>query len=196
MTTILVADDERLSRDGLAQDLKSLGYDVVTAHDGISAMKLLIVPDAPRIAIVDWTMPNLDGVDLVRVVRKRSNAAYTYIILLTARTNSADVIAGLNAGADDFIKKPYEKDELQSRIAAGERVLKLEETLRSKVKELEAALTEVKTLQGLLPICMHCKRIRDDRDTWQGIETYIASHSAATFSHSMCESCYKERYPE
>ena len=106
-----------------------------------------------------------------------------------------DVVTALEAGADDFLVKPFDPQELRSRLAVGRRILKLESALADKVAELQQALTHVKQLQGLLPICMHCRKVRDDRDTWQRIETYLAQHSELRFTHSLCGSCRAEHYP-
>jgi sigma-B regulation protein RsbU (phosphoserine phosphatase) len=140
-------------------------------------------------------MPELDGVDVCRQIRDRKDKPYVYIILLTARGQKKDVVTGLEAGADDYLVKPFDPQELSSRITVGERILKLEAALDGKVHELKAALSHVKQLQGLLPICMHCKKIRDDGDTWHRVESYIEEHSDAMFTHSLCEECMTKHYP-
>jgi response regulator RpfG family c-di-GMP phosphodiesterase len=114
-----------------------------------------------------------------------------YLILVTAREARGDVIAGLDAGADDYVIKPFDADELRARVAVGVRVLSLQEGLAERVAELQAALTNVKQLSGLLPICSYCKRIRGDDQYWQQVEGYIAAHSDAQFSHGICPACYK-----
>jgi CheY-like chemotaxis protein len=127
-------------------------------------------------------------------VRAAGNADYTYVILLTAKRQKEDVVAGLDAGADDYITKPFDEAELHSRVRAGERILTLKGALAEKVTELEAALEHVQRLQGLLPICMHCKKIRDDKHTWHRMETYIEEHSDAMFSHALCDECLSKYY--
>ncbi len=101
------------------------------------------------------------------------------------------MIAGLDAGADDYIIKPFDTDELRARMAVGVRVLSLQEKLAERVDELQTALANVKQLRGLLPICSYCKRIRGDDQYWQQVEGYIAEHSDAQFSHGICPACYK-----
>jgi len=193
---VLIAEDDKVSRRLLHATLGRLGYDVVTTENGAQAWEALRAPDAPRLAILDWMMPELDGVDVCRNVRQRQDGPYVYIILLTARGQKKDVVTGLEAGADDYLVKPFDPQELRSRITVGERILKLEAALEAKVHELKDALSHVKQLQGLLPICMHCKKIRDDRDTWHRVESYIEEHSDAMFTHSLCEECLAKHYPD
>src|SRR5438105_4818844 len=103
--------------------------------------------------------------------------------------------SGLGAGADDYIVKPFEREELRARVQVGFRMLALQAALADRVRELEEALTRVKQLQGLLPICSYCKKVRDDRNYWQQVETYIEGHSDAQFTHGICPEC-REKYVE
>jgi response regulator RpfG family c-di-GMP phosphodiesterase len=119
-----------------------------------------------------------------------------YLVLLTALEARKDIVAGLDAGADDYIVKPFDPDELRARLQVGVRVLTLQERLAERVAELEAALGRVKRLQGLLPICSYCKRIRGDDQYWQSVDAYIAEHSDAQFSHGICPPCYEEAQKE
>ena len=192
---VLIAEDDQVSRRLLQATLGRLGYEVVCTENGAQAWETLQLDDAPRLAILDWMMPELDGVDVCRKVRERDDVPYVYIILLTARGQKKDVVTGLDAGADDYLIKPFDPQELRSRITVGERILKLEAALEGKVGELEQALHHVTQLQGLLPICMHCKKIRDDGDTWHRMESYIEEHSDAMFTHSLCEDCREKHYP-
>jgi response regulator RpfG family c-di-GMP phosphodiesterase len=141
-------------------------------------------------------MPGMDGLEVCRAARQRGQGPYVYVILLTARGQKEDIVAGLEAGADDYVAKPFNPAELRSRLRVGERVTTLETTLAHKVRALEAALAHVKQLQGLLPICMHCQKIRDKGDTWHKLETYIEEHSDVMFSHALCDECLATYYPE
>jgi CheY-like chemotaxis protein len=193
---VLIAEDDRVSRTLLQATLSRLGHEVVTTENGAQAWEILQAGGGPRLAILDWMMPKLDGVEVCRKIREHDDLPYVYVILLTAKGQKKDVVAGLEAGADDYLVKPFDPQELSSRISVGERILNLEAALEGKVRELKEALSHVKQLQGLLPICMHCKKIRDDRDTWHRVESYIEEHSGAMFTHSLCEECLTKHYPE
>jgi response regulator RpfG family c-di-GMP phosphodiesterase len=113
-------------------------------------------------------------------------------VLLTALRSGADVVSGLDAGADDYVTKPFDLEELRARIHVGVRVITLQDKLAQRVAELQAALANVKQLHGLLPICSYCKRIRGDDQYWQQVESYIAARSDAQFSHGICPACYQK----
>jgi DNA-binding response OmpR family regulator len=103
-----------------------------------------------------------------------------------------DIVAGLAAGADDYITKPFDIQELRARVQVGLRIVELQESLSVRIKELEDALAQVKQLRGLLPICSYCKKIRDDQNYWQKVESYLSQHSEARVSHSVCPECYEQ----
>lgn len=189
---ILIAEDDSVSRLVLERTLRGWNYDVVVTSDGTEAWTALMANDAPRLAILDWMMPGLEGPDVCRLVRALARPIPTYMILLTARGQTDDVVAGLESGADDYVTKPFERSELRSRLRVGERVLCLQQGLADRVMELEIALGQVKELKGLLPICCYCKAVRDDQNYWHRVETYITAHSAARFSHGICPGCWKD----
>jgi DNA-binding response OmpR family regulator len=188
---ILIAEDDVVSRRTLEATLQKWGYRVVVTCDGTAAYEALCRDDAPPLAILDWMMPGLDGVAVCRALRDGPARRVPYIILLTARGDKADKVAGLDGGADDYIIKPFDRDELRARVQVGLRMVALRQSLADRVAELEEALTRVKQLQGLLPICCYCKRIRDDGNYWQRVEEYIAAHSDARFSHGICPGCFE-----
>ena len=152
--------------------------------------------DAPGLVLLDWMMPGIDGVELCRKLRKRKALQPAYVIIVTTRDNKQDLVEGLAAGANDYIGKPFDNDELRARIEVGQRVLELEEKLARRVRELEDALEHVKTLQGILPICIHCHKIRNDKECWERIEKYIMEHTDAEFTHGLCPECARKHYPK
>jgi len=192
---ILIAEDAPTSRRILQAVLAMWGHEVAVTCDGDEALQALQAEDAPRLAILDWMMPGLDGAEVCRRVRERLMQVPPYIILLTARGAKEDVVEGLRAGADDYVTKPFDNDELCARIEVGRRVVELQTALAGRVEELQAALDRVKTLQGILPICMHCHKIRNDHQSWERIEKYISLHTDAQFSHGLCPECLEKHYP-
>jgi phosphoserine phosphatase RsbU/P len=188
---ILIAEDEPVSRRLLEQSLTRWGYESVACADGREAWEGLRTQGAPRVAILDWMMPHMDGLEVCRAARATDFAFQPYLILLTGRSKPEDVIAGLRAGADDYLTKPVDRGELEARLQVASRVVALQERLSDRVLELEEALRNVRQLQGLLPICAYCKRIRDDKNYWNQVETYLANHSDVQFSHGICPSCFE-----
>jgi len=128
---ILIAEDEPVSRLLLDRFLTQWGYEVVAARDGEEAWWILQRDDSPRLAILDWMMPAMDGPEICRHVRQRQAGPYIYILLLTAKTQKEDLIEGLDAGADDYLTKPFDANELRVRLRAGRRIVDLQEHLLS-----------------------------------------------------------------
>jgi phosphoserine phosphatase RsbU/P len=192
---VLIADDDPLWRRLLEAAITQGGYEAVVVNDGSAAWEVLGGPTPPPLAILDWEMPGLDGVELCRRVRARLDGGPSYVILLTARDRMEDLVTGLAAGADDYVAKPYQPDELRARLQVGIRVLGLQQALAERITGLEAALAHVKQLQGLLAMCAWCRRIRDDRNFWQNLETYVAEHSDAQFTHGVCPDCRAKLVP-
>jgi diguanylate cyclase (GGDEF)-like protein len=126
---VLVAEDNPVFQFMLRTPLTKWGYEVVPARDGLEAWRILESADAPRLAILDWMMPGMDGVELCRRVRAAGREPYIYIVLLTARTESKDLVQGMEAGADDYLTKPFNSEELRVHLRAGRRILDLQEEL-------------------------------------------------------------------
>jgi DNA-binding response OmpR family regulator len=186
---ILIAEDDPVSRRLLEATLTRWGYEVATVCDGTQAWDILQRPDAPRFAILDGMMPGLDGVEVCRRVRARGDAQPAYLILLSARQQMTDLLLGLYAGADDYITKPFRPEELRARVQVGVRVVKLQEALAARVAELGEALARLNQVQGLVPICSYCKKIRADKNYWQQVEAYLGGDSESRFSHGICPDC-------
>lgn len=188
---ILIAEDDPVSRRMLEVMLPRWGYEVLVAADGVTAWQIMRKADRPQLAILDWMMPGMDGVEICHRLRTLPAPEPMYLLLLTAKGGKENIVAGLEAGADDYMTKPFEREELRARLRVGQRILELQTNLAQRVHELGEALTRVKQLQGLLPICAYCKRIRDDGNYWQQVESFVAAHSEAQFSHSICPTCYE-----
>ncbi len=186
---ILIAEDDPVSRRLLQAALIKWGYEVIVTANGKEAWQALHSPAAPSLLILDWLMPEMDGVEICREARKSEALKSAYIILLTSRGSKDDIVKGLEAGADDYVTKPFDHGELRARVQVGSRVVQLQTALADRVLELEEAIASVKTLQGLLPICCYCKKIRDDGNYWHRVESYIAGHANVRFSHGICPDC-------
>jgi sigma-B regulation protein RsbU (phosphoserine phosphatase) len=186
---VLVADDDRMARRLVEAALTSAGYPFVSMGDGVAAREALTAQDGPDVALLDWMMPGLSGPEVCRQVREIPRPVSPYLILLTSRDGVPDIVAGLDAGADDYIVKPFRPEELRARVGVGARMVALQRDLLDRMKELQAALAREHQLQGLLPICAYCKKIRNDQNYWQQVETYVTQHSAAQFTHSICPEC-------
>ncbi len=146
---ILVADDDPVTRTLLETHLRQWGHEVVTAEDGDGAWQELTKDDPPKIAVLDWMMPKRDGLDICTALRESEKDSYAYIILLTSRSAKEDVVKGLDAGADDYIVKPFDYSELRTRVRAGARIVKLQDELRAALKVSEFRATH-DSLTGLM----------------------------------------------
>ncbi len=186
---ILLAEDELITRQTLQQILRSWGYDVVAVAQGDQALEQMLLPEAPRLALLDWEMPGLTGPELCCKVRVVPTDQPPYLILLTGRGNPQDIAAGLSSGANDYLTKPFHRPELEARLNVARRTLDLQRHLAERVRELESVLAQVKQLRGMLPICAWCKKVRNDQNYWQQVEEYIGQHSGVTFSHGICPAC-------
>ncbi len=186
---ILIADDSLVVRRRLASLLTEWGHEVVETKDGEETWALLSSNSVPPIAILDWVMPEPDGVELCKRIRETPALKKIYVLMLTGMSNPEDIVAGLNAGANDFIIKPFNEPELQARVNVGVRMVELQAELSNRVSELEQAMVEITQLRGILPICAYCKSVRDDQNYWQTVEEYIGNHADVKFSHGVCPKC-------
>jgi len=193
---ILIAEDDFTSRGMLTAVLKKAGHEPVETVNGLEAWEALQQPDAPRLVILDWMMPEMDGLEVLRRVRALPGDRPPYILMLTSKIDKAEIIAGLDAGANDYLTKPFDVGELRSRIEVGLRMVEMQDELAGKIGELQRSLAEVKTLRGIVPICASCKKIRDDHGYWSQVEVYVRDHTEAEFSHGVCPECMKKLYPE
>ena len=171
---ILIVDDDPTSRIVLEAMLTTLGHQVAARENGAQAFAYFGQNPVPLV-ISDMIMPEMDGLDLCRQIRSAQRPQYTYIILLTTVSGKEGYLSGMKAGADDFVTKPFDEDQLAARLIVAERILSLQ--------------SQVKQLAGLLPICALCKKVRDDQNYWHQVESYVAKRTDARFTHSYCPDC-------
>lgn len=232
---ILVAEDDAVSSRLLSGLLTKWGHEVELVVSGDAAYRALTKAHAAPIAILDWMMPVMDGVEVCRALRENqtctshqnhereavtaanSNAPLSsvassnrmssvmtpstvapsgiapYIILLTAKARREDMILALDAGADDYLTKPFDQIELRARLDVGQRIANLQTALAKEIVCLREALASVRQLQALLPICSYCKRVRDDDNYWQQVDTYIAANTDTKITHGICPHCFEKQ---
>lgn len=173
---ILIAEDDESSRLILEATLEAMGHKVVSAPDGREAWRKVLI-DPPDVIVSDWMMPDMDGIELCKRVRKQRSKNYIYFIVLTARSQRDNYLEAMQAGVDDFFSKPLKPDELAIRLQVASRILKF-------VKQLS-------DLKRLLPICSYCRKVRNDQQFWEDIEVYIQANTMTDFSHGVCPQCYE-----
>jgi DNA-binding response OmpR family regulator len=174
---ILVAEDDPVAAEHLAAVLHNMSHEVRAFTNGMEAWKSFDA-DPTRIIISDWDMPGMDGLALCRMVRSRPKTEYVYFILITAiHTEEPNYNRAIQSDVDDFLIKPLDRFAIWRRLHVAKRILNF--------------ATETNRLQLLLPICMHCKKIRDETQEWQPIDEYIKRHTGTDFSHGICPECAK-----
>src|SRR3954469_7187789 len=162
--------------------LEALGHQVVATANGAEALEQLTRKDDIRVVITDWVMPAMNGLDLCQHIRSREHARYVYVLVVTGRRGKKRYLEALEAGADDFIPKPIDAEELGARLRVAERILGLQ--------------AEMKQLQGLLSICAYCKNIRETEQQWVPVEQYISKRAHTMFSHGICPTCAAKHFKE
>ena len=175
---ILLAEDDNVSRKLLSRLLINLGHTVIEAENGLAGWSKWLEHKC-SIVISDWIMPDMTGIELCQKIRTTDQTRYTYIIMLTGMSGRDNYNKAMDAGVDDFMIKPFDRDLIYTRIRVAERILNLQQ--------------EVSTLSGLLPICSYCKKIRDDNKYWQRVESYLEKISDLKFSHGVCPDCYEKK---
>ncbi len=209
---ILVVDDDSTSQKLLKLILEKVGYSKIRLSSSGEEALDLIEEEPPDLILLDIIMPGIEGYEVCKRVRTKESTGDIPILMVTGGATEADeaIAKSFKAGATDFITKPIRSIELLSRVKASltikqkhdhltdelKRRLQAEKEKEKLITDLKHALAQVKRLSGLVPICSFCKQIRDDKGYWNQIETYIQDHSEAEFSHSICQECAKEHYPD
>lgn len=186
--SVLVVDDTRVNVDLLVLLLQKENYTVRFAESGKEALQK-IAATPPDLILLDIMMPQMDGYETCVRIKSNPLSKHIPIIFITALSETNDKIKGFQVGGVDFITKPFEVREVLARVKAHLTIQHLNKTLAAKNSELVKALEEVKSLQGIVPICSKCKKIRDDDGFWQRVEQYVSERTGAQFSHSYCPSC-------
>jgi sigma-B regulation protein RsbU (phosphoserine phosphatase) len=187
---ILIVDDDPISRRLADHALNDCGVAVTLIDEGNAAWEAVRDRKEPTLLILDRMMPGVDGLDLCRRARLAGDFPPLYIVMVTSAGQSSEIAGGLEAGADDYVVKPFNRAELRARAQVGMRMLALQDSLARRLAELETALTNVKQLRGLLPMCSYCRKVRVDEKYWQQLEGYVTEHSDAQFSHGICPECF------
>jgi DNA-binding response OmpR family regulator len=172
---MIIADDEPVARAILQHALEALGHEIIATAHGLEAWEVFD-REPVRLIVSDWKMPGLDGLGLCEKVRDRKKTLYTYFILLTAQdTRPENYKLAMDAGVDDFLTKPFDRPTIEMRLRVAERIL--------------GFTTEIRQLQGLIPICAYCRKIQNDANYWQMVEAYISDQTGCNFTHGMCPEC-------
>lgn len=193
--TILIIDDKPANLGVMVAFLENAGMEVVIAESGESGLARADYV-RPDLILLDLLMPGMNGFETCRQLKEKNRTAAIPVIFMTALTAVEDKVKGFEAGGVDYVTKPVQLDEVSARIRTHLAIARLRSQLQKKNAELEKALSSVKLLSGLLPICASCKKIRDDNGYWNQIEAYIRDHSEAQFSHGICPDCAGKLYPE
>lgn len=189
---ILIAEDEFAIQVILQEFTQRWGFQPITVANGEEALVAATCSDVPPIAILDWGLPGKDGIEVCRAIKDNQDNTLPYIILLTGRSSAQDILTGLEAGADDYITKPFEMCNLQLRLNIAMRVVDAHQKLVAKVDELEKAHEHVKHLHAILPICIRCHQIQNDEQSRQQVTKYIKDHAEIQLNTSICSECLKK----
>jgi phosphoserine phosphatase RsbU/P len=206
---ILIVDDISENIQLLGSILGKQAYAVSFATHGAQALEMVAEENFDLI-LLDIMMPGMNGYEVCRQIQQMPDKRQIPIIFLTARTEKADIVKGFKAGAVDYVTKPFNAPELLARVSTHLELKRARDIIEARNREVEAnnreleklnqelrsALAKIKTLEGILPICSFCKKIRDNSGNWRRVEAYFEQHSQAEFSHSICPDCARRHYPE
>ncbi|HVN95715.1 MAG TPA: response regulator [Syntrophorhabdaceae bacterium] len=200
---VLITDDDPDNLALMTSVLRRAGYDVFPTKSGEECLHA--AQDCrPALLLLDVVLPDISGIEVLRQVKSSPTLTDAFVILMSGVDVSSERQAdGLNIGADGYITKPISNKELVARVQAMERIKIAEDALREKERELQesvsylrAALSEIKVLKGLIPICSSCKKIRNDLGFWDQLESYLSEHTDAIFTHGLCPECFQKTVVE
>lgn len=186
---ILIAEDEYTTRLMVQVCLENYGYTVHSVADGEAAWKILRSDNPPEIAILDWEMPGLTGVELCRRIKNLKRDKPIHVILLTARGGKNDVLNGFDAGADDYIIKPFNDSELMARLRVAERVVTIQSSLNASLDELRQTLDLVDALQDSVAVCSSCHKLETNDGQWKRLENVASNEHDLKFIPVICPDC-------
>ncbi len=188
---VLIAEDEFTTRMMVQVCLEEWGYRVVAANDGTAALAALEKSDPPQIAILDWEMPELDGIEVCRLAKEKADGGgEPYVILLTARDSRTDILRGFDAGADDYMTKPFNDDELRARVRVAERLVRSQASLAETVAELKEALNQLEVIEGRLLVCAGCQKVYSPaEDRWRSLAEAVSEGGDPRLVVHSCPDC-------
>lgn len=199
--SILVVDDIKKNIQLLGSLLSQERYAVSYATSGTKALEMINTENFDLI-LLDVMMPEMDGFEVCRRLKQHPDSSEIPILFLTAKSEEKDILEGFELGAVDYLTKPFKGAELLARVKthlslrqAVKQLAEKNSLLEQLLEDNRKAMSEIKTLRGILPICANCKKIRNDKGYWTQIETYIKEHSEANFTHGICRDCTKKLYP-
>ena len=192
---ILIVDDYPQNLQVLANTLSREECSLAAAVNGKQALDFT-TKYKPDLILLDIMMPDIDGYEVCAKLKSDPATRDIPVIFLTARSETDDLVRGFNAGAVDYITKPFNSAELLARVRTHLLLKKALDSEKRLTRELQQSLEKIKVLSGLLPICSNCKKIRDDNGYWTQVDDYMHTHSDLEFSHSICPDCMHELYPE
>jgi len=192
---ILIVDDVVENVEILYAILKDEPYRFAVALNAEQTYKA-IARELPDLILLDVMLPDEDGYEVAEKILREYPGHRLPIIFITARARIEDKVKGFHAGGIDYITKPFEEEEVSARVRTHLELQQLNHRQERLIRQLKQALDEVKQLRGIIPICSHCKKIRDDSGYWKQVEQYISEHTEAEFSHGLCPNCLEELYPD
>ena len=193
--TVLVVDDDAINIRVIESILLGEGLQVRSASSGQAALE--VAQRGPiQLILLDVVMPGMNGLQVVESLKRNPATEGIPVIFITSRSKVEDIVEGFLAGGVDYIPKPFEPLEMLARVRTHLELKRRIDRERAMVQELQDALEQVRTLAGLIPICSHCKEVRDDHGYWFQVEEYISANSQATFSHGVCPTCIRDFFAE